>query len=99
MNHATFSDLLRRWNSAGELATGLARHGCTASETLIRRWWNEEMLPDRAWRAFVALAQESGHKDITLELLATIAETSRQDRFAALTKRAQAAGSQTNEAA
>jgi hypothetical protein len=88
----TFTELLRRWNTAGELSKGLQRHGCEASETLVRRWWNEEMLPDRAWRAFVALAAEEGHDDITLDLLAEIAETPRQERLDQIATAADIAG-------
>ena len=87
---STFTELLRRWQTAGELSKGLLAHGCEASETLVRRWWNEEMLPDRAWRAFVDLAYAAGHTDITLEVLAKIAETPRPDRIQQIAARAAA---------
>lgn len=77
----TFSDLLRRWKTAGDLVAAFAGQGFEISEVLVRRWWNEEMLPERCWRSFVAAAKAAGHKDITLELLAEIAETDRQDRL------------------
>lgn len=86
----TFTELLRRWNTAGDLSKGLLDEGCEASETLVRRWWNEEMLPDRAWRAFVALAEKAGHEDITLDVLARIAETPRSERLTLIAARAAA---------
>lgn len=86
----TFSELLRKWDSAGALSAALAKHGCDASEVLIRRWWNEEMLPDRAWLPLVLAAEEAGLSGITLEVLATLAMTSREDRLARLPQRASA---------
>lgn len=87
----TFSEILRLWPNAGDLRSDLIRHGCDASEVLIRRWWNEEMLPDRAWLALTKAAAEKGHEEVTLELLATIATTDRKTRLALLQARTQAA--------
>jgi hypothetical protein len=87
----TFSEILRLWPSAGELREDLAKHGCEASEVLIRRWWGDEMLPDRAWLALTRAAAERGHHDVTLERLATIATTDRRTRLGIMQTRAAAA--------
>ena len=39
------------------------------------------MLPERAWRAFVAASHEAGRTEVTLELLAEISETPRGSRL------------------
>lgn len=83
----TFSEILRKWPSAGALSTALLRHGCDASEVLIRRWWNEEMLPDRAWLPLVRAAAEVGHEGVTLDLLARLAMTTREDRLSIVNQR------------
>lgn len=91
MSVKTFSEILRFWPNAGDLSADLLRHGCDASEVLIRRWWNEEMLPDRAWLPLTRAAAEKGHTDVTLELLATIAMTTRKTRLGVVQAKAQAA--------
>lgn len=77
----TFSEILRLWPNAGDLREALERHGCDATDVSIRRWWNDEMLPDRAWLALTKAAAEKGHDDVTLERLATIAQTDRKTRL------------------
>ncbi|MFN3856558.1 MAG: hypothetical protein ACK4RV_02330 [Caulobacter sp.] len=80
----TFAELLRLFPKASDLGSALAEHGCAATPVLVRRWWGGEMLPARAWLAFVKACQARGHTDVTLELLATIAETPRADRVRTL---------------
>lgn len=87
----TYTDILRRWPTAGALKAGLGRHGCEASAVLIRRWWNDEMLPSRAWAPLAALAKEEGHKDVTLARLASIGLVDRKTRVAHLQQRSGAA--------
>ena len=84
MATATFTALLRRWPTACALRDDLKAHGCAVTDVLIRRWWNDEMLPNRHWRAFVAASEAKGFKDVSLDSLARIAEVPRKDRLAAL---------------
>lgn len=83
----TFSELLRAFGTAAELGKALKAHSCEVSPGLVRRWWNEEMLPDRAWLPFVEACKVAGREDITLETLARIAVVPREQRLAILAKR------------
>lgn len=63
----TFYDLLKLWDSAGDLASDLEVKEVTA------RMWRQRGIPSEYWLGVIASAEKRKIKGVTLELLAYLA--------------------------
>ena len=68
----TFSDIINRWPSAEEFASGIHVTGGR-----VRQWRRRNRLPSEFWLDVVEDAASRGYADVTLEVLASIAAKSR----------------------
>lgn len=64
---SSFSELLKLWPSAGEIADDLKVKEVTA------RMWRQRGIPSEYWLGVVASAEKRGYQGVTLDLLAALA--------------------------